>query len=113
MPACHRCGTEWVPGDKRSPGFKETCTACDHYLHCCKNCRLYDPKMNNQCQSGTTERVVDKESMNFCDEFEFANPAQSDESTAQKDDARNALDALFGDEDEENEEDQLEGFRGL
>lgn len=94
MRRCHNCGSEWV-SDKRAPGFKEYCEACSAYLHCCLNCALYDPTAPGQCQSHTTELVADKQGLNFCDEFDFA---QTDTGHAKDDPtktARKAFEQLF------------------
>ena len=91
---CHRCGTEWVSELKR-PGFKETCGKCNAYLHCCKNCRFYEPGAHNDCHIGTTELVGNKELCNFCDEFECTTSRKSDNRNKTKR-AVNEFDSLFG-----------------
>jgi hypothetical protein len=68
---CQSCGTQWDGSPGSQPGRNETCGKCGADLHCCLNCRLYDPSASNQCQSRTTEAVRDKDKRNFCDEFEF------------------------------------------
>jgi hypothetical protein len=68
--ACHSCGAT-VPlefGEKVSR--REECPGCDADLHCCRNCRFFDPGRNNQCAEPQSERVVDKAQSNFCDYFE-------------------------------------------
>jgi hypothetical protein len=72
MKNCHACQEPWEGSPGSQPGRNETCGKCGADLHCCLNCRLYDPSASNQCQSRTTERVGDKAKRNFCDEFEFA-----------------------------------------
>ena len=67
---CHKCNTPWE-NDKRSPGFKETCSGCGAYLHCCKNCRFHVPTAHNQCYIPDTEYVVNRAGLNFCEEFAF------------------------------------------
>ncbi len=69
MRACYKCGAE-IAARERVP-FKELCPKCEAFLHCCRNCRLYDPHAHNHCMSRTTEFVADVERGNFCDEFEF------------------------------------------
>jgi hypothetical protein len=102
MRLCHRCGKEWI-SDKKSPGVKETCPACDAWLHCCKNCRHHVPSRHNQCFIPNTDWVGDRAGANFCDEFEFAgrNAAGNDASAPKE--VRGALDALFGGGDEPEE----------
>lgn len=95
MKRCHRCGTPWE-SEKKQPGPKEFCESCSAYLHCCMNCRYYEPGAHNDCYIGTTEWVGDKAGANYCDEFEFADA----DAPRGKDDrsrgARDALDRLFG-----------------
>ncbi len=96
MKRCHKCGTEWV-SEKRQPGVKEFCAHCSAYLHCCLNCRFYDPALHNECAIPNTEWVGDRRGANFCDEFEFADTSpKSDTPDAKRDKARKALDGLFG-----------------
>jgi len=95
---CHRCGQEWV-SDKRRPAFKEYCDKCSAYLHCCLNCRFYDPYAHNKCRIPTTDWVADRAGPNFCEDFEFADaadaPAAKDDDKREK--ARHALGDLFRD----------------
>ena len=87
MKRCHSCGTAWE-GDK-APVFKEACDTCAAYLHSCKNCRLHDPHVHNQCISPTAEWVADREGPNWCDEFDFRVDGESrgeDEQSRAKDD---------------------------
>ncbi len=69
MRLCYNCGAR-LPERERVP-FKELCPKCDAFLHCCRNCRLYDPHAHNHCRSHTTEFVSDVERGNFCEEFAF------------------------------------------
>lgn len=71
MKKCHACGEPWDGAPGAQPGREETCVKCGAYLHCCLNCRLYEPTAHHECRSSTTEYVRDKEKRNFCDEFEF------------------------------------------
>ncbi len=50
-----------------------TCPQCGSDLHCCLNCRFYDPAKHNQCAEPQAEWVRDKESANSCDYF-WPNP---------------------------------------
>ena len=97
MRRCHKCGAEWA-SEKKQPSVKEICPECSAFLHCCLNCRFYDPTVHNSCQIGTTEWVGDKAGQNFCDEFVFADTdaqGQSD-ADAEKDRARQAVQQLLG-----------------
>ena len=111
---CHKCRTDWESGDKRQPGFKETCVKCNAYLHCCRNCRFHRPSAHNQCYIPNTEWVGDRAGANFCEEFEFSitDPATG-ESTSAREDVRTTLDALFGDGGSAEEGERPSGFDDL
>ena len=98
MKRCHRCGTEWV-SEKRQPGVKEYCANCSAYLHCCRNCRFHDTTRHNECKIPNTDWVGDRNSANFCGEFEFADTALETGGGEKEQDARRALDGLLGNED--------------
>jgi hypothetical protein len=111
---CHKCRTDWESGDKRQPGFKETCIQCNAYLHCCKNCKFHKPSMHNQCYIPGTEWVGDRCGANFCEEFEFAvtDPAAGEAMTTSEG-VRKALDALFGEGETPEEKNRPSGFDDL
>ncbi len=96
MKLCHRCGAEWV-SERRLPGRTETCAECGYDLHCCLNCKLYDPAAPQQCKSPTVELVADKEKANFCDEFEFAEDKGPQKDDAKRERSKDAWNKLFGD----------------
>ena len=113
MKQCHQCGEPWEDA-KAQPGVKDICEKCSAYLHCCLNCKYFDPKMSKQCYIPETQLVSDKESCNFCGEFEFADAAGQSEKSRGQESARNRLDALFGDSgDDASADEQLDGFRNL
>lgn len=91
MKKCYKCGEPYT--DLKSVSFQATCPKCNLYLHCCLNCRLYDPYASNKCKSPTTEWVTDREKYNYCDEFEFAE-AKS-ETKSNQEDAKSKFDKLF------------------
>ena len=95
MKRCHACDTPWV-SEKKQPAVKETCEKCDAYLHCCLNCRFYDPAKHNECAIPNTDWVGDKRAACFCDEFEFVDRATQVGSDPERDRARSQLDRLFG-----------------
>jgi hypothetical protein len=102
MKTCHHCNAEWDGGTaKRQPGFKDACEQCGAYLHCCLNCRFYDPKKHNQCHIPTTEYVADKRHMNYCEDFEFRNAVTADAEPGEADKARERLDSVFGAEEDD------------
>jgi len=95
MKTCHRCGSEWE-SPNRQPGFKEICVRCDAYLHCCKNCKHHRISAPNQCYIPNTEAIGDRAGMNFCEEFEFKDPAREQDGADKAKDARQELENLLG-----------------
>lgn len=72
------------------------CPQCRSDLHVCRMCRCYDTRYIGHCSHDEADRVVDKQSANYCT-FYSPNPdafvaAQGD--AAQR--ARHELDTLFG-----------------
>jgi hypothetical protein len=88
--SCHSCKKALTIG--RSLGRREVCLSCGVDLHCCLNCRFYDPAVSKQCREPAAELVAEKAKANYCDYFMFA-----DRSSVQSnaDEARRALDDLF------------------
>lgn len=77
-------------------GRRDTCPRCNADLRSCRNCRLHDRRLSNECREPEAERVVDKARGNFCEYFaprEGAVPAPSASSPPR--DARSALERLF------------------
>ena len=97
---CYRCGSE-IPVRDRI-GRQETCSRCGVYLHCCLNCRFYDPNAHHQCRETEIEWVSDKESANFCDYFEPGD-SQKSQRTDRAEEARKKLDQLFRDKKSEGD----------
>jgi hypothetical protein len=99
MRLCHHCGRELeLPAEiQRTDG----CPTCFSNLHCCLNCRLFDPAFNNQCREPQAEWCSDKETANFCEFFEFretslmSSPGMGGKAAPKRDRARAALDDLF------------------
>ena len=94
MKSCHHCGEAWEGTPGSQPGRDELCPKCGADVHCCSNCRLYDPSASRQCLSRTTDGVSDKAKRNFCDEFEFVNTRGS--APPAKDDLDKKWKDLFG-----------------
>ena len=74
MPAlifsCCKCG-EAIPLETGQKVYqRDTCPKCDADLHCCQNCRFYDPSAHNQCRETQAEWVRYKDEANHCDCFE-------------------------------------------
>ncbi|NLV42960.1 MAG: hypothetical protein GXY07_00505 [Candidatus Hydrogenedentes bacterium] len=93
---CHKCAGHWE-NDTARPGFKEICTHCGAYLHCCKNCRFHLPTAHNQCYIPDTEYVADRKGLNFCEEFEFrSGTPEQDGQKGQREQASEKFAGLFG-----------------
>jgi hypothetical protein len=94
MGYCHRCGSERDPSPKI--GFKEVCGSCNAYLHCCKNCRFFDPPASRQCREPQAELVSDKEKGNHCEYFELSSrPYKGSDGLKKREAAKTQFDSLF------------------
>ena len=71
------------PTSKHLP-FRATCDYCSAWLHCCVNCKHYQPSLPNDCKIPGTEQIADREACNFCDEFSLLTKA-SDQSASLED----------------------------
>jgi hypothetical protein len=91
---CHACGAGGVPGD---PVPREaTCSKCGTDLRCCRNCRHWDARYNNECRETQAEPVPDKTRRNFCEFFEYATvPFARAPAKDRAAEARAKLEALF------------------
>ena len=94
---CHNCGREIKLITKVAR--TEECPNCKADMHCCKNCRFFDPGRNNQCTETQAEYVRQKDRANFCDYFEPSNrvplTTRGSSTSAPKNDVRKAFDDLF------------------
>lgn len=94
---CHNCGRDIKLIAKVAR--TEECPHCGADMHCCKNCRFFDPGKNNQCSETQAEWVRDKISANFCDFFEPSKrlplTTRGSGETSRGDDVRKAFDNLF------------------
>jgi hypothetical protein len=94
---CHNCGREIKIVAKVR--HRDECPHCNADMHCCKNCRFFDPGKNNQCSEPLAEYVRDKLAANYCDYFEPNNrvplTSRGGAQTVQVDDVRKAFDNLF------------------
>ncbi len=66
---CYRCAAQLDVETVRK--FKSVCDNCEAWVHCCRNCVLYDEFAHNTCSSPSTEWVGGAEKANYCAEFEF------------------------------------------
>ncbi len=92
MKSCHACKKPLDLG--REIGRRDECPFCRADLHCCRNCRFYDPAAPRQCRETQAELVREKAKANFCGFFSFADRAPQNEADGTEK-ARKALDDLF------------------
>ena len=94
--ACFRCGASLahlpLPLSRQ-----DSCSECGAYLHVCRMCRSFDKAAVDQCTEDDAERVREKEQLNFCDWFVASEGAFDPNARQEHDEARAALDSLFGD----------------
>ena len=93
MKLCFSCKRELDVGEKT--GRTETCPFCNADLHCCLNCRFYDPAAYNQCREPQAERVVEKDRSNFCDYFFFRDASATEAKKGPVQEKKNPLNNLF------------------
>ena len=66
---CQACGT---PVSVSEPiGRDAACEKCARDLRCCRNCRHWNARYNNECTETQAEPVADKTRRNFCEFFYF------------------------------------------
>jgi hypothetical protein len=64
-------------------------------LHACRNCRHYDPAVNNKCREPNAEWVTDRERANFCEFFQLAREPLGAGKGSSAADAKKKLEDLF------------------
>jgi len=88
---CHKCKNSFELEVKM--GRREECPHCASDLHCCKNCKYWDPKCYNECTEHIAEYIPDREKANFCGMFTFREGPPSEGPDLLQ--AKSKLDALF------------------
>ena len=72
------------------------CPKCRAYLHACRMCQFYDPRLTGQCREDRAEEVLDKEHANFCDWFKPRPEAHRPPDEGKNQAAKARFDSLFG-----------------
>jgi hypothetical protein len=90
---CHQCGTDIQL--LRIPSRLDTCPDCRAHVHCCLNCRFYDPTLSNSCQEPQADYVSDKAAANFCEFFQPGTKTVARQRERAVKDAKKAFDDLF------------------
>jgi hypothetical protein len=94
--SCFNCGQPIAVLGGTKVLKNDTCSRCDADLHCCRNCRFFDPAVNNQCRETQAEWVATKDRRNYCDYFEASTHITLvKKAGAQADDAKKKWDSLF------------------
>ena len=76
-------------------GRRDECPFCRADLHCCLNCRFYDPAVSKQCREPSAELVRDKNHANYCDYFVFGESSTAGTQSGEVKNSRKAFDDLF------------------
>lgn len=79
---------------------REECPQCGADQHACKLCQNYEPNTSAACKEERAEPPSNKETANFCDYF-VPRSGGSHSSQNDKNTALDALNALFGEESNE------------
>ena len=95
---CYRCG-ESLAALSLPFSRRDQCSSCSADLHVCKMCRFFDASVSRQCREDGADDVTEKERPNFCDWYVPTEKAFDPDRKSVTDNAREALDALFGDSD--------------
>jgi hypothetical protein len=90
---CYKCSEELVFDVKI--GRRDQCPNCHAYLHCCFNCRFWDPHVHNECTENRSEFIRDRAEGNFCLYFTFREADTSGDG--EQLDSKAKLNLLFGD----------------
>lgn len=68
---CLKCGVSLPDPDFGKLSFRATCEKCSAALHCCENCKNYQPGQPNDCKVPGTDPISDRSANNFCEEFQL------------------------------------------
>ena len=93
---CYRCG-ESLAALSLPLSRQDECPSCRNYLHVCRMCVNFDPRVPRQCREDGADEVGDKDRLNFCDWFSASETAFDPGRKEEEDAAKAALEALFGD----------------
>ena len=92
---CWKCGA--ALGEVLLPmGRREECPHCTADQHVCRMCEFYDTSVAKSCREPIADEVRDKERANFCGYFKPRPNAFRQRGSAEADEAKAKLAALFG-----------------
>ena len=92
---CWKCGASLAELPLPLSRLAE-CPKCRAYLHSCRLCELYNPRLTSQCDEPRAEEVRDREGANFCDWFRPRRDAHCPPDGGKTQAAKAKLDDLFG-----------------
>ncbi len=92
---CWKCGASLADVPLPLSRLAE-CPACRAWLHACRLCQFYDPRLTSKCREDRAEEVRDKDGANFCDWFKPRPNAYGAHADPKRAAAKGKLDALFG-----------------
>ena len=92
--ACYRCGSS-LAALSLPFSRQDECPECQNYLHVCKMCVYFDPRVPRQCREDGAEEVGEKSRLNFCDWFKPSDSAFDAEQKDEADDALSMAEDLF------------------
>lgn len=92
---CWKCGSP-LTGLPLPLSRLAECPKCRAFLHACRLCVHYDPRLTRRCREERAEEVRDPEIANFCDWFKPRPGAHRPPAVQRAQAAKGQLDALFG-----------------
>lgn len=95
MYICHNCKRELeeLYDIRGKAGRQDVCPHCFSDMHCCMNCRFYDPSYTNECRETVSNFIRERDKSNFCAAFEFKDV--EDTGDTGEIDAKSKLNDLF------------------
>ena len=91
---CYRCGAS-LAALSLPLSRQDECPECQNYLHVCKMCVYFDPRVPRQCREDGADDVREKDRLNFCDWFKPSATAFDEARKDEEDVARAAAEDLF------------------
>lgn len=95
MRKCFSCNN--VLENDGQPARGDTCPSCNADVKVCLNCAFFDDGAYNECHETQAERIVEKDSSNFCEFFNFDDSVEG--KTKEEFDNLEDLKDLFKDSD--------------
>ncbi|MBO67931.1 MAG: hypothetical protein CL398_06425 [Acidiferrobacteraceae bacterium] len=98
---CWKCGQDASEHPQPLSTYAE-CSTCGTYLHCCRTCSHWNPKLRITCEETRAEEVKDREAANFCQWFTPTPKVQKPQTVdSETQSARDQLNKLFSNDSSE------------